>query len=337
MSDIATALAPILILILVGYSLKQNHFLSDDAWSGMEKLTYFILFPALLVRTLGNQSLGGAPWAAMLLVVMGTLLLATALLIAWQQLGAAVNGATFTSIFQGGVRFNTYIALALAQAFYGVDGLAMGAVTAGFMIVLINLQCISAFSIWGTRSRPGLKPIIHDVIGNSLILACAVGWFLSLSGIGLPGLAEDILEIIGRAALPFGLLAVGAALKPRDGTWTYRSHPGLLGGPVRVEARGGGTAHQRDRPLRHTRWRSDYLSHGIVRPVGLYSGPATGRRYRHHGIDHHFPDTPGIPDHAAHRTAVAVTSPACSLNNLPRFVLLPGPAGGLRTGDDFRQ
>lgn len=214
MSDIATALAPILVLIVIGYGLKRSRFLSDDAWSGMEKLTYFILFPALLVRTLGNQSLGGAPWSAMLLVVLGTILTAAALLIVWQQLGASTSGPTFTSIFQGGVRFNTYIALAVAQAFYGMDGLAMAAVSAGFMIVLINLLCISAFAIWGERSRKGLKPIIRDVIGNPLIIACAIGWFLSLSGIGVPGMAEDILEIIGRAALPFGLLAVGAALKP---------------------------------------------------------------------------------------------------------------------------
>ncbi|PLX61136.1 AEC family transporter [Sedimenticola selenatireducens] len=224
MSDIAMALAPILVLILIGYSLKRSHFLPDDAWSGMEKLTYFVLFPALLVRTLGNQSLAGAPWSAMLLVVVGTLLLAAALLIAWRQFGAAVDGATFTSIFQGGVRFNTYIALAVAQAFFVVDGLAMGAVTAGFMIVLINLLCISAFAVWGTRSRKGWKPIIRDVIGNPLILACALGWLLSLSGIGVPGIAEDILEIIGRAALPFGLLAVGAALKPE----AVRGHIGPI-------------------------------------------------------------------------------------------------------------
>ena len=37
---------------------------------------------------------------------------------------------------------------------------------------------------------------------------------LSQSGIGLPGITDRCLEIVGRAALPFGLLAVGAALKP---------------------------------------------------------------------------------------------------------------------------
>lgn len=37
-----------------------------------------------------------------------------------------------------------------------------------------------------------------------MINSCAIGWFLSLSGVGLPGITEDILEIVGRAALPFG-------------------------------------------------------------------------------------------------------------------------------------
>jgi hypothetical protein len=55
---------------------------------------------------------------------------------------------------------------------------------------------------------------IREILGNPLIIACFIGWFLSLSGIGLPYITGDILEIVGRAALPFGLLAVGAALKP---------------------------------------------------------------------------------------------------------------------------
>ncbi len=44
MGDIAAALAPILVLILIGFVLKRAQFLPEEAWSGMEKLTYFILF-----------------------------------------------------------------------------------------------------------------------------------------------------------------------------------------------------------------------------------------------------------------------------------------------------
>lgn len=215
MSAFSTALIPIMVLIFVGYGLKQARFLADETWSGIEKLTYFILFPALLIRTLGNQTLVGVPWPSILMVVTGTLIVSATVLFLLHRIHATENSATFTSIFQGGVRFNTYIALAVAQGLFGSEGLVLSSVVAGFMIVLINLLCISVFVVWGKATFKGIIPFIREVAGNPLIIGCTIGWFLSLSGIGLPGMTEDILEIIGRAALPFGLLAVGAALKPK--------------------------------------------------------------------------------------------------------------------------
>lgn len=203
-----------MVLIFVGYGLKRARFLPDEIWFGIEKLTYFVLFPALLIRTLGNQTLAGTPWPSMLAVITGTLAASAVVLILLHKLRASVNSATFTSIFQGGVRFNTYIALAVVQGLFGSEGLAMGSVAAGFMIVLMNLLCISIFVIWGKAAFKGVAPFLRQVIGNPLIIGCSIGWFLSLSGIGLPGITENILELMGRAALPFGLLAVGAALKP---------------------------------------------------------------------------------------------------------------------------
>jgi malonate transporter and related proteins len=208
-----TALIPIIILIILGYILKRVKFLPKETWPGMEKLTYYVLFPSLLIQTLGKQSLIGVPWPSMLTVVVGTLMTSAIVLIVFHKI-RSTNNAIFTSIFQGGVRFNTYITLAVAQSLYGVTGLAMGSVAAGFMIVLINLWCISIFVIWGKASFQGILPFILEVVGNPLIIGCIIGWFLSLSGIGLPYISGDILEIVGRAALPFGLLAVGAALKP---------------------------------------------------------------------------------------------------------------------------
>jgi len=214
MSAFATSLAPILVLILLGYGLKRIRFLSNEAWSGLEKLTYFVLLPALLIRTLGKQTLAGSPWPSMLVVVTGTLLVSALALVLFFQLRKSVGSATFTSIFQGGVRFNSYIVLSIAQSLFGVTGLAFASVAAGFMIVIANLLCVSVFVFWGTAGVRGFAPFIREVVRNPLIIACAVGWFLSVSGIGLPGITESALEFVGRAALPFGLLAVGAALKP---------------------------------------------------------------------------------------------------------------------------
>ena len=212
MDNFTFALVPVLALIVIGYLLKRSAFMSDEAWSGMEKLTYFILFPALLIHTLANKSVAGIPWVTILLITVVTLVLSSAILIVWHRISQSVSGPTFTSIFQGGVRFNTYIGLAVCAAFYGPEGLAICAVAAGFMIVQINVYCISAFAVWGVNNT-GKTSIIRDLVRNPLILGCVVGGILSVSGIGLPGVSKEILEIIGRAALPFGLLAVGASLR----------------------------------------------------------------------------------------------------------------------------
>lgn len=215
MNPIVQALLPVLSLILIGLLLKQARFMDNSAWSGMEKLTYYLLFPSLLIHTLGEQKIEAMPWQNIFIVVVSVLFLASLSLILWHLLFSSTSGATFTSIFQGGVRFNTYIALALAQALFGKPGLTTAAVAAGFMIVIINLLSISALSYWGNGEGRGLRGVIKEIFVNPLIIACLIGWSLNLSGIGLPGPSQEILEIIGRGALPFGLLAVGAALKPK--------------------------------------------------------------------------------------------------------------------------
>ncbi|WP_413701998.1 AEC family transporter [Psychromonas sp. KJ10-10] len=121
------ALIPIMALIILGFILKRTKFLPEETWPGMEKLTYFILFPALLIKTLGQQSLAGGSWMSMLLVIFGTLMSSALLLIILRK-KMTTNNATFTSIFQGGIRFNTYIAFAVAQSLYGAIGLGISSV-----------------------------------------------------------------------------------------------------------------------------------------------------------------------------------------------------------------
>ncbi len=216
MITIAAALAPVLALILLGFGLRLSAFLPEYAWPAIERLTYFVLFPALLIHTLARNDPGELPWPSILAAVVLALSAAVAALLFWRRIRPSANGAAFTSLFQGGVRFNTYIALAVIQALLGTDGVVAGAVVFGFMIPLVNLLCIGAFARWGSGAARGLRPFAIAVLANPLILACVAGWALGLSGIGLPGVTSDILEIIGRAALPLGLLAVGAALRPRQ-------------------------------------------------------------------------------------------------------------------------
>ena len=206
------ALSPIIALIVLGHVLKHIDFIPNEAWAGIEKITYYILFPALLINNLGNQSINGMPWQSIMIVTIGVLLITAIILVITKPL-LTENNALFTSIFQGGVRFNTYIMFAVTHALYGDQGLEIGSVAAGFMIVLVNLLCILVFSVWGKDPFQGYQKVIRALFVNPLIIGCCVGWLLTLSGIGLSNLSSDILEIIGQATLPLGLLAVGAGLK----------------------------------------------------------------------------------------------------------------------------
>ncbi len=210
---IATLL-PILTLILLGLVLQRIDFVERKVWEGVERLTYFLLLPALLIKSLSTQEINTTPWPEMALVISCGLLTSALLLIFWYRFQHGISGPTFTSIFQGGVRFNVYITLAVSQGLYGNEGLIAGSVVVGFIIMLINLLSVAAFSIWvRDETTTGARPFIRSIIRNPLIIACAIGWTLNFGGITLPEVALDTLEIIGSAALPLGLLAVGSALK----------------------------------------------------------------------------------------------------------------------------
>ena len=211
MPAVVDALVPVLVLIALGHGLARIRFVEAAVWGGIERLTYFVLFPALLVGTLGGRRLDGA-WPAWFAVVGLVLAIAVAALLLLRR--GSGDGPTFTSVFQGGVRFNTYIALAVIQALHGPEGLAVGALAAGLMIVVINVACIAVLARWGSARIAGAGAFARAVLANPLIVACALGWALSLTGLGLPGASAGVLEVVGRAALPLGLLAVGAALRP---------------------------------------------------------------------------------------------------------------------------
>ncbi len=214
MTTIADALTPVLALILVGFVIQRTGFLPPTFWPSAEKLTYFLLMPATLIHNLAGKSIGSLPWQKILLTVEGATLASAVLVLLWWLMNRNMGGAVFTSLFQGGVRFNTFVALALAENLYGRDGLFLAALGAGFMIILINVLCVSAFSL-AVKNGAGisLKRLAGDLLRNPLIIGCVIGVGVNASGLKLPVAIDGILALGGKAAFPVGLMAVGAAYR----------------------------------------------------------------------------------------------------------------------------
>lgn len=208
---IADALGPVFLLILLGVLLRRINFPGSAIWPGIEQLTYYLAFPALLVHRLALADFNDAAFATLGLVIGSVLVLASALIWVLRPWLAAA-GPDFSSIFQGGIRFNTYIGLAVASALHGDAGLVIAAVAASVMIPLVNVLCVLTLALAHEEGRPDGRRILFGIARNPLILACLLGLALNFSGLGLPGWSEAVLGRLGGAALPLGLLAVGVGL-----------------------------------------------------------------------------------------------------------------------------
>jgi len=211
MLEIVLVILPVFLLIFLGQLCRRRAFPGDGFWAPAERLTYFLLFPALLAITLAEADLSELTVLPAALGVVGAVLAMTGLALMLRP-WLGVGGGAFTSFYQASVRFNTYIGLSVAYGLWGEAGLAASAVVLGAVVPLVNVTSIFVLTRYGTAAQPSLVGVARQIATNPLILAILLGAALNLSGIGPPLVIGDMLRILGRAALPIGLLAVGAAL-----------------------------------------------------------------------------------------------------------------------------
>jgi hypothetical protein len=205
------ALAPVVLLIALGFAMRARAFLPDSFWPHAERLSYFVLLPALFIHGLATADLSGVPVTSLALVLAGTVLATSVVLVAARPL-MPVDGPAFTSIFQGGIRFNNYVGVTMAAGLFGAKGVALAAVANAAIVPTVNVLCVLVFARFGT-ARPSFKGVLRQFATNPLIVACAIGIVLQVSGLGLPPGVEGTMRALGQASLPLGLLCVGAALE----------------------------------------------------------------------------------------------------------------------------
>lgn len=218
MIETLAAVLPVFLVILVGFVLRRMRWVPDAFWAPAESVTYTVTFPALLVANLARADMEAVAWAPLMAVqAIAVLLVATAALALRRPVSArlGLDGPGFSSVFQGLIRPNTYVGLAFAAALFGEPGVTLTAICVAVVVPLVNVLsvlCLSAFGS-GQAARPGA--VLKGIVTNPLILACALGIGLNVSGLGLPPVIGPTLDILGRAALPVALLAVGAGLSFR--------------------------------------------------------------------------------------------------------------------------
>lgn len=214
MAVVIAALLPVFLLIVLGVVLKRTLMRLDAQWHGLERLTYYVLFPMLLIQTLVKADLAKVPVAgvggALFLSALAMSLLCLALRPALSRLD--VDGPAFSSIFQGATRWQTYVGLSVAANLFGDAGLALASVAMVAIIPLVNVLSVVVLVHYASPRRQSVREIVMIVVRNPLIWGCVIGLFINVVHLPLPKVWHEVADALGRSSLAIGLLVTGAGL-----------------------------------------------------------------------------------------------------------------------------
>lgn len=220
--DTILLLAPDFALIFLGVGLRRHGGLGDGFWLGLERLVYFVLFPALLFNALARSHIDWLAMMPLLITGMVTMISGLALGALLRPL-AGLSPMGFASRLQCGFRFNTYVGIAIAGKVQGAAGIAAMGALCGAMVPLANLLAV------GLMARRGQGRVWRELSRNPLVLATLAGLIFNLLGWALPVPVGQFLQRLADASIALGLLAVGAALRVGQSQGPWPGSAGLVG------------------------------------------------------------------------------------------------------------
>lgn len=203
--SIPTLLLPDFLLILLGFLLMRFTKWTPEFWDGLEKMVYYVLFPALLFYSTARTPFDFAATGKLLEVTLGATVVGIALGWLAKPLFAA-GPMVFESGLQTAFRFNSYIALAIASRLGGEQGTSMMALIIGFAVPIANMAAVHAL----VHRSGGLA---KELAKNPLLIATITGIACNLLQVPIPEVLGITLSRIGNASIALGLLMVGAGLR----------------------------------------------------------------------------------------------------------------------------
>lgn len=215
MQAVLAGVAPVFLLIGLGYGLKASGFLPADRWSSIERLAIWVLYPGFLIPAVWTADLSGpdgvvgavAAITAVLLVAAATLGLKR-----WMR----VDGPAFCSVFQGAIRWNGFVFLPVVSETFGPEGLALAAVVFSLLVPTVNVVSVAVHARWGEGQRAvSPRALALALARNPILVACAVGAVLNLLNAPPIPAISPALDLLGDSALPLGLIVAGAGLSFR--------------------------------------------------------------------------------------------------------------------------
>ena len=172
------AVVPVVLLILLGYLLKQSGFLSKDFVKTGNKLVFNVCLPCMLFINVYNiESFSSINWdiviygCAMLFVIfalgLGTAIVTTKV--------PERRGVILQCTFRSNIAI---IGLSLASTLGGEEAVAVAAIVSSFTVPVNNILAVLSLSMFATNgasNKNSWKNVLINIIKNPLIIGCALG------------------------------------------------------------------------------------------------------------------------------------------------------------------
>jgi malonate transporter and related proteins len=212
--------SPVFFLIILGNFLRRIKVPDISFWEINDKLCYWVLIPALLFHYISQINLSSEMlYSYSIIIYAGFFIAMLTVLILGKLLGYPPE--RWTSILQGAVRQNAFIALAITGSLFGDEGLKIASIFMLIYVPSINIIIVTTMVINFGQSKKNaskneFKTVFVELSKNPFILAMIAGLIFSITQSEKLKVIIDTSGLLGSAALPIMLLTIGAKIKVRD-------------------------------------------------------------------------------------------------------------------------
>lgn len=195
----------------MGYALRRSGFLSKAGEDWMNRLTFYVALPMLLIVSIGNTKMENLAVGGITLVYVTSalvVLVITYMCTAW--MAPAARGALVVSSFRGNL---AYLGFPVIAAALGPVALAKAAFVVGIISIVVQVLSVVILERLRTHKVPtSLLRQIQRVTLNPIVVGCVLGLGLRVAPFRLPGPLLSSMEMIGNLALPLALLTLGSSI-----------------------------------------------------------------------------------------------------------------------------
>ena len=212
--------SPVFLLIILGNFLRRIKVPDISFWEINDKLCYWVLIPALLFHYISQINLSSEMlYSYSVIIYVGFFIAILTVLILGKLLGYPPE--RWTSILQGAVRQNAFIALAITGSLFGDEGLKIASIFMLIYVPSINIIIVTTMVMNFGQSKKNASnnefiTVFVELSKNPFILAMITGLIFSIIQSEKLKVIIDTSGLLGSAALPIMLLTIGAKIKVRD-------------------------------------------------------------------------------------------------------------------------